>query len=140
MKVEYLFLADAGMAQRESGLFTVLNGGINLVRCPKFPGGLHSVFLLGRISFDPDESAEKHWVDAEIVSPGGQILEPAFRGLELSPGQSELGADKRPELTLALTFQSIVFPNAGTFAFRILKSGTTEELGRTTIEVLPLEV
>jgi len=33
MKLDYAFLADAGFAQRDTGLFSVLNGGVNLIRC-----------------------------------------------------------------------------------------------------------
>jgi hypothetical protein len=140
MKVDYLFLADAGQAQRDTGLFTVLNGGVNLVRCSAFPGGVHTIFLLGRVSFDPNECAQKHLIDVDIVGPLGPLPEPVFRKVELFPGKSELGDDRRPFMTLALTFQSIVFPSPGVYTFRVLRSVEQEVLAESTVDVLPLKV
>jgi hypothetical protein len=137
MKVDYMFLADAGIAQVDTGLFTVLNGGVNLVRCPQFPGGLHTVFLLGRVSFEPAECSQKHFIDVEVMGPSDSVLDPAFRRVELSPGPSDLGKDRRSLMTFALTFQSLVFPTPGVYTFRVLRSGERDVIGTTTIDALP---
>lgn len=136
MKLDYVFLADAGFAQLDTGQFSVLNGGINLVRCAQFPGGLHSLVLVGRLSFEPSECNRKHLIDVEIADPAGSPLELCFRNVEILPEPSALGADRPSLMTLLLTFQSLVFPMPGTYTFRILRSQERDLIGQTTIDAI----
>lgn len=137
MKLEYVFLADAGFTLADTGQFSVLNGGVNLVRCAQFPGGLHSIVLVGRLSFEPSECDRIHLIDVEIADPGGSPLELCFRNVEILPGPNVLGADRPSLMTLVLTFQSLLFPTPGMYTFRILRSQERDLIGQTTIEAIP---
>jgi hypothetical protein len=91
---------------------------------------------LGRVSFEPAECLQKHLIDVEIIGPTGSVMEPAFRKVELSPGPSDLGKDRRSLMTFALTFQSLVFPTPGIYTFRVLRSVERDVIGTTTIDAL----
>lgn len=137
MKLDFAFLADAGFAHNDSGLFSVLNGGIDVIRCPQFPGGIHALVLIGRMSFKPDECNKSHLIDIELIAPDGSALPPGFRGVALTPGpHKEFGQDRDSWLTLVFTFQSLIFQSPGVYRFRV--SHTDKSLG--DLGVVPVDV
>jgi hypothetical protein len=137
MKLDFVFLADAGFALKDTGLFSVINGGINIVRCETFPGSVHSLVLLGRISFDPAECGKTQRIDINIQGPGGIELAPAFQNVEYVPPVNPLGEDRPSALTLCFTFQSVQFPAPGVYFFQV-SHRDNGLLGKTSLEVVAI--
>jgi hypothetical protein len=137
MRLEYAFLADAGHTQAD-GLFSVINGGVDIIHCSQFPGGLHAIHLIARVSFEPyTECGNTILINMEIVSPGDEIIEPSFRNVPIRTTPNQFGADRRCMITLSFTFRTITFPAPGTYYFRISHSDASlGEVGSVPVDVV----
>jgi hypothetical protein len=136
MKLAFAFLAEAATVVPDKGWFSVLNGGIDTVGGPRFPGPLHGISLIVRVAFSEEDCGRDYECHVGLFGPDGAILPPEFRPT-LKPKRPADRNSLEYHITLCLAFQNVQLSTAGDYSFRISVDG--QVLGQVGLRVRHLE-
>ena len=117
MKLQFAFLADAANSL-DKGMFDILGGGFDIITGKSFPATKHTIVLVGRILFEPDECGKKHKLQGRIVDGNSKPIIPEM-SVELLPLPHPRKPDCPNWMTVFLTCQSVTFPTPGDYLFRL---------------------
>jgi len=132
MKLDFAFVSDAALLT-ERGLFSVLGGGFDTVKCSGFPATYHLIACVVRLRFDPGEFDVTHKCIVELFDPDGALVPKMKIELPVRPSPHPRYSDRSNVMTLHADFQQVPITKPGDYVFRISCDGV--ELGQIGIEV-----
>ncbi len=132
MKLEFAFLADAAN-MLEHGTFDVIAGGFDVVTGSEFPATKHTIVLITRLRFDPEECGRHYELSGEIVDHEGKSIFSTLRGT-FAPPRHPRHSECPNWMSMCLECQGVTFPAPGDYCFRL--SVGDKVVGDVTIEAV----
>lgn len=134
MELIYVIVADAAQTN-PNGKFSILGGGVENIHALTFPAIHPGLALVVRLSVQASEANQSHDFRVDIAGPNdfyvtaGGIAE--FRSVALGDEP-----DRPTALNLVMTMPILVFPEPGTYHFRLYVD--SKEVGNYPLDVLKL--
>ncbi len=134
MELIYVIAADAAQANPD-GKFSILGGGVETIHALTFPAVHPGLALVVRLSGQASEANQSHDFRVDIAGPNDFYV--TAGGIA---GFSSVALPEEPDrptaLNLVLNMPILVFPEPGTYLFRLYVD--TKEVGNYPLYVLEL--
>jgi hypothetical protein len=131
MKLDFAFFADSAVVS-SSGIFSLLNAGIEWFQVKAFPAMLPNLALIARISFDANECGKSHVCTIHVTDPEGVALQPDLTIPVLTPGNPRHPGEGKTFVG-RFGYDRFLFTKAGYYRFSLNLDGKV--IGDATIEV-----